>query len=54
MILMHVAVTATVSGELRGELKRDKDVGVLAPEIQLDNNIEVILPVPVNSENDAC
>ena len=45
---MHVAVAVTVSGEPRGDLKRDNDVVVFAPEIQPDNNMEVILPVFVN------
>ena len=49
MILMHVAVTVTVSGELQGELQRDNDALNLAPEIQPATRIGVMLPVLVNS-----
>ena len=45
-----VAVIVTVGGQLRGELRRDNDALHLAPEMQPNQTIEVILPVLVNGK----
>ena len=48
MVVIHVAVSVSFTGVLQGALQREHAFIALAPQVQPDSSVKVILPVLVN------
>ena len=48
MVVVHVAVSVTFTGELQGAMQTEHAAICFAPRVQPDSTVKVILPVLVN------